>query len=218
LWHFDETSGNLAADSSSNNITATVNSGTISNGRFNNGISLAGAYSSNIEAGYNSVMNNITTGLSIEFWIKKRLGDSGGAAVNRWHWTDKSWYSGVSTQNEISFAVADSSFAPNISGHTASVTLFTIPDNEWSYVAITFSNGVYKGYLNGVLQTSGTLTITSLGDSTLPILIGKQGDTCCDDHLQATIDEVRISNVARTSSEISAITSTTTFHTKSVDL
>ncbi|GAB6040919.1 hypothetical protein JCM17961_15930 [Endothiovibrio diazotrophicus] len=140
-------------------------------------------------------MSLIENELTISYWIKKRLNSFGGGGPNRWDWDGKAWWSGVSSNNEVGFSVADEYFvAGGESGHEASATQrMILPDNEWTLVTQVFKGGLYKGYLNGELKVQETLPIQTINSNPgEPIRIGKQGDTCCNDHLQATIDEVRI--------------------------
>jgi uncharacterized delta-60 repeat protein len=73
-----------------------------------------------------------------------------------------------------------------------------VPMNQWVYLAITMSNGVKTHYMNGV--NVGTLTHTT---NTVNVDIPKIGSRIeLGEYFDGYIDEVRISNIARTPEEI----------------
>ena len=169
------------------------------------GYQFIGDYGNYIQISNNAAMSSIGNEITVSYWIKKKLNDSGGTGPNRWHWYAKAWHSGISDDNKVGFAIADSGFVANgAASHAVTATSkLSLPDNQWALVTQVFSNGVYKGYINGTLIVQETLSITTINSNPgLPILIGKQGDTCCSDHLMAAMDDVRIYNRAISDAEI----------------
>lgn len=76
----------------------------------------------------------------------------------------------------------------------------TVPQNVWTHVAITLSGGILTFYINGV--ASGTAAVSFLQD-TGEINIGRQQPFFCKcNYFNGTIDELRIWNVERTSTEV----------------
>ena len=84
-----------------------------------------------------------------------------------------------------------------------------VPVNTWTHVAVVRSGVNHYMYLNGVLTNSVTFTsvINNLSGTTTnkPLRIGARGNSSGPtDLFKGAIDEVRIWNVARTGSQISA--------------
>jgi hypothetical protein len=73
---------------------------------------------------------------------------------------------------------------------------FTGYENKWTYISATYNNGQMKLYRNGVLQTSKTSAITSLKNYSSNFEIGRYPDYP-GFYINGSIDEVRVSNIAR---------------------
>lgn len=77
----------------------------------------------------------------------------------------------------------------------------TVPLNQWSHVALTFTAGTLRVYINGVLN--GTLTGQGAPNSSPNFLtIGRRGDNSSALHFNGLIDEVRIWNIARSATDL----------------
>ena len=77
--------------------------------------------------------------------------------------------------------------------------------NAWHHVVLTFDNGVFKSYLNGVEKaTEGNFTThTSIYSGSSDLEIGKRRDSCGNgNYFNGTIDEVRMYNRALSANEI----------------
>lgn len=77
----------------------------------------------------------------------------------------------------------------------------TVPQNEWTHVAVVFGNGNTKIYLNGVLDQTGSLTY-STAVSTIPFTVGQIMSPTSSNRFKGIIDEVRVWNGVRTDVEI----------------
>lgn len=84
----------------------------------------------------------------------------------------------------------------------------TVPTNTWSHVAISYSNGLARFFLNGVNVTSLGVNL-NINPAAGDFFIGNQGNPtglggCYCNRFNGQIDEVRIWNVARTPNDIQA--------------
>ena len=89
-----------------------------------------------------------------------------------------------------------------VGGNGISGTL-AVNDGNWHHVAAVFnpsSNPKYRLYIDGVLNVSGNLTVTTNTATTYDVMIGQRVDG--SGKFDGAIDEVRIWNVARTATEI----------------
>lgn len=75
----------------------------------------------------------------------------------------------------------------------------TIPDNAWTYETITVQGTTVSFYLNGVLDS--TNTITAITNNNLTLKIGEQGSVGAF-FFNGFMDEVRIQNVTESSGTI----------------
>ncbi len=74
--------------------------------------------------------------------------------------------------------------------------------NAWNHVAGTFSNGVTNLYVNGTAVATSTAPFTSIPSCTNKITIGEDPTIGALEYFNGKMDEVRIWNTARTTSEI----------------
>ena len=81
-----------------------------------------------------------------------------------------------------------------------------IADNVWHHAAVTFENGQYKLYLDGLLENSADLTpaVFPQGASIQPAALGTmiRSNNTANGFFQGVIDEARIWSYARTITEI----------------
>ena len=78
-----------------------------------------------------------------------------------------------------------------------------VKKNEWTHVAVTYDGKEIKFYINGqqdkeVIKATGQIR-TNPG---MGVHIGGEQDGCCPRYFQGIIDEVKISNFAKTQAEI----------------
>jgi hypothetical protein len=96
-----------------------------------------------------------------------------------------------------------------VSGVSNNAHLFGVPNvltlNTWNHVAATFTFGVIKLYVDGVLVgTSGSAPFSSLIMSSSNVVIGEDRIQGAAEYFNGQMDEVRIWNTAKTASEILA--------------
>jgi hypothetical protein len=105
---------------------------------------------------------------------------------------------GTGYGNEVSFTTSDGS----IKGFVANSNVFVpIDSNQWQYIVITKENDIAKIYKNGELLLTGEYN--NLDYSWDKLELGAVFYTSYNNWFQGFIDEIRISNIARSQVEIS---------------
>lgn len=97
--------------------------------------------------------------------------------------------------------VCDGVLRSYLKGQTSVRTAGTIPNNQWTHVAVTFDGTTRRHYINGELASSWNEP-GPLPASTAPVRIGS--DVQWEFTPEAAIDEVRLWNVARSTEQIRA--------------
>jgi len=135
---------------------------------------------------------NITDAITIEAWVKPNGADENGYIVVKGNPIATNggpgvWWEGSEDRIHL---IDDNTYKP-------SNAVFS-DNNVWVHVAVTVdTDGNVKFYRNGESAGTGTITLTSNTDS-LYIANRKDG-TSAATHFYGIIDEVRISNVSRSS-------------------
>jgi len=189
LWHMNDTSGSSVTDSSGNSNTGTATGTTITTGKFGSARSFNGS-SDYISTSSISGLSTGNTPNTVEMWIKPTAVPStrqwplflGDASAGNYIWV-------YNTDGTLSIGVWNGSVC-NVSPTVG----------EWNYIAGTYNGSVLICYINGVYTSS---TSASLSLSSTALNIGKAGYSG-QAYFSGIIDEVRISNVARTAEEIKA--------------
>ena len=199
LWHVNETienfctDGDDVCDSSGNENNGTVTGTTIVDGLIGKGRDF------NSASDYITVPSNPALSLSSEYTIETWVKPSSTAVNQRVVWK---WVSGTG-----GYSITLGNFIPICTAaNTASATRAasnTLSLNEWNHIACVYSSK-YKSidvYINGELN-NGTLTGTapaSMTSSNTNLTISSTSNP-----FLGFIDEIRISNIARTPEEIKA--------------
>jgi hypothetical protein len=91
-------------------------------------------------------------------------------------------------------------YAQNGNSHADDVGNVTVPINQWHHVVGVFKASTYsRMFLNGQLVDENTTNIlSSQYDAPNTLRFGARGDVPPPNYFNGTIDEVRISNIART--------------------
>ena len=206
IWHLDEGEtappaggGSIAYDSS-----GMGNNGNLSGGKFGNGLLFDGT------SGYVNVSDAPTggldglTALTVEAWIKPDTVTIQSIVskldIYTWPWS----YDLLLLYNEVYFEVYDATGAYLHYNLTSGANILA---GQWYHVAGTWeydslaTQSVIKIYVDGV-EIPGTgydLGVSSMADASAPVNIGSFAGTYFFD---GVIDEVRISNIARTSFDL----------------
>ena len=197
LWHMNEASGN-AVDSSGNGNTGVPTGTTVVAGKLNNGRSFNG--SSDSISIPDSDRWAFKGDFSIETWVNFSsfcaqwwtcaivAQDEGGGSTNKWIFT---YDNGGKTM--IFHINSTSGGGPALTSNS-----FTPQTGIWYHITVTRSGNNYTFYINGNQwgTTTNTYTIPN-ANTTLKIGLGEGSPP-----FNGLIDEVRISNIARTPEEI----------------
>ncbi|MFZ5366521.1 MAG: DUF2341 domain-containing protein [Patescibacteria group bacterium] len=198
LWHMNESSGTTTvADSSGNSNTGTSASSTnVTTGKFGNARSFNG--SSDYISFSDSSSLKPTSAVTVEAWVKPTNFTCTGADTNC---AIFSKYGGnwigykleVTSSGIPFFNICTPSTCPSATSTVA------LPSGTWSHLAGTWDGSSIKIYINGIL--TGTGTASALSQDTTAPTIGK-ASWYSGDYFNGVIDEVRISDIARTPEEI----------------
>jgi hypothetical protein len=140
-----------------------------------------------------------TDSYTVSAWMKTNYNNSGSAIiVDKYHGSAKSAFQlGLDSTEHAFFQISDGTNWPAAYGSMA------MNDGNWHYytgIRDVATDKVYM-YIDGVLIDSNTDTTTETVANNADIAIGN-GDSLYDQGLFGSVDEVKIYNYARTSSQI----------------
>ena len=194
LYPFSEGSGGATADLSGNGNNGTVTAATWVAGKYGQGLQFNGSTSfvSIPDAGSLDIGSTGT----VEAWVNL-------AAINRWHGivakgsansADSHNYAlEVNSGNRVECAIGNGG-SSNVVASSATLAAGTL-----YHLACVWTGTQLQVYVNGVLSGSGFQSLTPLGNLS-PLSIGQFGSG--SDRASGLIDEVRISNEARTQAQV----------------
>jgi len=193
-WKLDEESGSVASDSSAN-----ANDGVLSGGKFGNALYFDGV-DDYVEIP-NAITMDVSASYTFEAWIYLESSGTSGVWVYRGFFRRGSY---GTTASEIEIYTQ-----PYVSGYNGKLTVvhnragsfgyryFTpFPLDTWVHLAVTWDGTTAKAYYNGEEQISTGTSVVDSAVSDKPSYIGHGYKTA---FMKGKIDEVRISNIARTS-------------------
>lgn len=135
---------------------------------------------------------SITTAITLEMWVKRQTGGVWGRIIAKSDaFNYDYWLQITAIDNSIGggfFDITDVAHYLDLTAGTA------IPLNQWAYLIVLYDGTYLKAYLNGVSDKSlniGSFTIRALN---LSLWIGRLQNAYS---FNGFIDEVRISNIAR---------------------
>ena len=140
-------------------------------------------------AGADNAAVSPTTAVTLEAWVYPRVGGT-GVVINK----------GAAANYRLLVYNATNDITAVIAG-TNMFGTGTVPQGQWSHIAVTYtaSTGAYNFYVNGNPAGSGAITPTPIPDGTDSLLIGGGPGLF---NFNGYIDEVRISDYAKTAAEI----------------
>jgi hypothetical protein len=202
LLHLDETSGSIVGDASDYNNNGTATGTTIVDGKVGSARSFAST--NDVIAVPASSSTNTLSAITVEAWVypqatkeKPVLEFNSGSAVGVQLWLSNN--SGNTFDAlYINFVSTDGT------SHIVTSPSSLIVGNTWQHVAGTYdkATGIANLYVNGQLAKSSSIGTFNLQTS-YPIYLGKRvgGTPRLNNNFVGYIDEVRISNKARSAQE-----------------
>jgi alpha-mannosidase len=194
LYPFSEGTGSGTADISGNGNNGSVVGATWVAGKYGQGLQFNGStsYVTIPDAGSLDIGSTGT----IEAWVNL-------AAVNRWHGivakgsanadAAHNYALEVNNGNRVVCAIGNGASASSV-GSSATLAAGTL-----YHLACVWTGTQLQVYINGVLNATAVQTLTPLGNIS-PLYIGQFGGG--SDRTSGLIDEVRVSNQARTQAQI----------------
>lgn len=194
-----------ANDISGNNHNGVVNGAVLSVDRNGNP---ASAYSFNgsnqsISIAYHSDFNIIPSGqFTISLWVNPASFNSSARALfikcnNGLTPMNSQWDYGIYLFNNNEIMI----------GHHNTHVCFSTTQlqvGQWYCVTATYSNGSWKLYINGLLESQSLNSGLYITQSTSGIGIGKKGESIFD-HFDGKLDDVKFYNVALTAAQVSSL-------------
>jgi len=202
LWHFDEGSGLVAHDSSGNGHDGLFGGSSTANSadpQWGTGVSKGDVVFTSSDAGdvgeyvQSSTASAFTAGQgSLEMWILQS--------------PPYNYAQPFAAGDNICFRLQldpngalEGLLGDGSNWHPATTASGFLQDGNWHYVALTFDGTTPKVYVDAVMQASGSASVTPPVPNDY-YLGGRPSNT----FLNGQLDEVRVSDIARTQSEISA--------------
>jgi hypothetical protein len=189
LWHLNEIDGNgpyIKDSSGYNNDGIPIGSTYIPDGQIGGARSFDALNDEYVTIKDSPSLN--PTAITLEAWIKPSLQERYGNFINKGG--NSGYRFRVNIDGTLHFLDRGTTNLLN--------TTSTVPINKWTYAVATSDSTGTKIYINGVLAASNT-TAYGAPVTTTPLYIGKfvEGES-----FTGLIDEVRISNIARSADEI----------------
>ncbi|MBN1211314.1 MAG: DUF1565 domain-containing protein [candidate division Zixibacteria bacterium] len=197
LWHFNEGSGTITADSSDNGYDATLGQGGANEpswdpiGRFAYGLAFDAAGDEFVLAG-SGIGDFSSNQLTIEMWIKT---SSAPEYVHLFRSDDI-------CALEMNFQTINFSVGDGSGTNWQSLSALIIPnlnDGNWHYIACTFNGTTLNIFVDGTnrnVDLNAAITMAAPGNYYI-------GGYPGENYFTGIIDEVRLSKIARSSTEIS---------------
>lgn len=202
LWHMNESANGTCSgskdvcDSSGNG-----NNGSITGATINTSTQILGAAartiasnSQNIDVADSNSIRGLTGKFTIEAWLKPAgnpFGSNNTVVDIGNHTANTGFGMWVGPTNTLDWRI-------NQTYNNYSAT--ALPTNQWSHFAIAYDGGSISMYLNGSLVSTTPFT-TNPNQATTGIRIGRR-EGASTEAFNGSIDEVRISNIARSPEEI----------------
>jgi len=197
LWHFDEGSGNSAADSGRNNTGSIINRtsanemwNTSANCKFNACLTFNGI-NQTVRVGYNNNSNITGDKLTLEAWVNTKtvsLGTTFLTVISKMNSTGSEVYSlRIIDPGRIRFQINNGSVR-------TATTSDVIASNAWYHLAGVYNGSNMKIFINGVESTSSNVE-GNIASTSNDIYIGSNNSVGW--FFNGSIDEPRISNFAR---------------------
>jgi hypothetical protein len=203
VWHLNNIGATLSATDSTGYSNGTVTGATGGAGQ----LSGAGVFSGTlqyIDLGNTAALQSLTGDITVEAWVKP-------TDYSNYNGILAKWQSGTGCAAPFDSYIIAGSEAANAgkvrfqrgSGSTCNnaVSNSAIPTGTWTYVAISMSGTSVSFYKNGAADGGGTISGT-IGDSGRHAYIGTREDLGNGTMFKGSLDEMKVSNVARSANWI----------------
>ncbi|HBG77354.1 MAG TPA: hypothetical protein DDW84_00700 [Phycisphaerales bacterium] len=207
-WKLDETSGNVVSDSAGTN-NGTVSGALWTPGKIDGGLDFDGI-DDKVIIPDSDVLTPANT-MTLSFWIYNSGGQEAG--VYKWASCPSEYASPgnsrayrllVSGAGKVNFNVLSSISNSDILESVSAVSL-----NQWHLITATFASGAAKIYIDGILDSSKTMTVTSIMNDAQPLTFGGAWDYCGTDEwfarLDGMFDDIRLYDYALNDAEVTAL-------------
>jgi hypothetical protein len=195
-YGFDETSGSIVGDSSGNSNAGTITGAArVVAGRYGGALSFNG--SSNVVSVPDSNSLDLTSGMTLEAWVKPTTLGAFKTVVLKEAPGDLSYGMYASSAYGGSGVSRPSAW---IAGTDVGATT-ALPTASWSHLAATYDRTSFKLYINGTQVASKAFT-GAITPSAGALKIG--GNSIWGEYFNGQIDEIRVYNRALSPSEIAA--------------
>ncbi len=201
-WSFSAGSGTTVTDWTGNGHDITGFSATWATGKYGSGMHFTRSSSQRATLGSASELS-LTGAITVSLWCKF---DSLSGEQNLLSKYELGGYGlDISSTGQMEFSVY-------VGGQyrVASESISNYSTGTWYHLVGVYDGATVKLYRNGVLRSSVNQT-GSIGTSSIPVSLGANQDlsptTFYRDFLNGTLDEVRIYNVALTSTEVAQLSS-----------
>jgi len=199
LWHMNEASGNVLDSSGNGNTGTPTGSITVTSGILGNARTGFGS-SQSINLGSSTLLNP-STAMTIEGWIYPTGTPTGNGEIL--------CHCNGSTDAYQFFITGSTPHILNLSVYNTSGTNYSVsslaivPDNQWTHVAGIFNSTTNSIdiYINGQ-WVNRTITSGTLRQSAINVYMGMHGGSPTAHFYVGKMDEMRLSNIARSPEEI----------------
>ena len=195
-WKFDDGNGTIAYDS------AGGNNGTLKGNLQWVAGQVGGAIAGDGNGDYVQVPDNDSltpsNEITIAFWLYNN--NQGGTGVYKLAWCSSSRAYAFDASNIAHLVVCQTGGAIDEMFSVGTVSL-----NQWHYWAATFNRGLASLYIDGQLDSTKMLSVTSIMNDTQPLIIGGYWEYCTPalvNSLNGRIDDVRIYNRALSAEDV----------------
>jgi len=187
-WKFDDGSGSVAVDASSNGNTGSLtNAPTWTLGKIGGAIQLDGV-SQDVRVADSPSLSITGTGLTVATWIYPTATQPGALLHKDYHYS-------VFRSADGSITYADSA----LWSYAAVGSYGQTPLNTWSHVVVTYDGSTIRFYVNG--QPVGSVPHTgALTDTANPLYIGSYAGASY--RFAGKVDEARVYNRALSAQEV----------------
>jgi hypothetical protein len=190
LWHFNEGSGTTVYDATTNNNDGTinVNGANWTTGKFGDCLDFDGV-DDYVELPDSPSLSITGPEITLEAWVNPIFGQQGTIVHKDWHYS------------LCRLTLGEICYADSVTWDYATIGKYGVtPDSRWSHVAATFNGTTICFYINGQLVGSKARGGSITDNAILPFIGAyAHGNTPDAAFFWGSIDEVRISNIARTS-------------------